>query len=204
MPLQILFAATFFVSVGMLLDITFLVSNLPLVIGIVVAVLLLKFLTTAFSLRLLGYSFSTAVTTGFFLAQVGEFSFVLERAGRELNLFPAGMEATGSKTFIAATVLLMVITPTLSDLGRKVASRFTDASDETEPETADSLESQQEESLPAVPENLQNHVVLAGYGASARAFSRLLQAAGDSTNCGYAQPYQSTRGRITGNPCAAR
>ncbi len=39
MPLQILFSATFFVSVGMLLDVGFLFTNLPLVIGVVVAVL---------------------------------------------------------------------------------------------------------------------------------------------------------------------
>ena len=49
---------------------------------------------------------AASLATGFYLAQVGEFSFVLERAGRELGLFPADMAETGSKTFIAATVVL--------------------------------------------------------------------------------------------------
>ena len=46
LPLQILFSATFFVSVGMLLDLGFLVSHLPLVAAGIAAVLLVKVLTT--------------------------------------------------------------------------------------------------------------------------------------------------------------
>lgn len=176
LPLQILFSATFFVSVGMLLDIGFVFANLPLVLGIVVAVLVLKLLATTISIKVLGYSTATAVTAGFFLAQVGEFSFVLERAGRELNLFPAGMEDTGSKAFIAATVVLMVLTPTLSQFGRKMAARFAGPSAEPVPDEGP-MDQPEESRLPDEHENLQNHVVLAGYGAAARSFSRLLKSA---------------------------
>ncbi|MEM8487026.1 MAG: cation:proton antiporter [Bacteroidota bacterium] len=177
LPLQILFSATFFVSVGMLLDPAFLFTNLPLVLGVVVLVLLLKFLTTAFSLRVLGYSLSTAVTTGFFLAQVGEFSFVLERAGRELDLYPAGMETTGSKTFIAATVVLMVLTPLLSQLGQKLVARLQPAGSSEEPSEMESQGTEEETQGSEEHFTLQNHVVLAGYGATSRAFSSLLKAA---------------------------
>lgn len=97
LPLQILFSATFFVSVGMLLDLGFLVQNLPLVLGIVVVLLLLKAVIAMASVRMLGYSLPVAAATGLTLAQVGEFSFVLERAGREVGLTPAGMGADGAR-----------------------------------------------------------------------------------------------------------
>lgn len=181
MPLQILFAATFFVSVGMLLDLGFLASNLPLVIGVVLLVLLIKLCTAFFSMKALGYSLPTSIAVGFYLAQVGEFSFVLERAGRELNLFPAGMAETGSKTFIAATVVLMVFTPTLAELGRKLALRFkTNAEDDSTQEMLEHAEDMLKhagEAQQAAHDDLQNHVVIAGYGPAARSFSRLLKAA---------------------------
>ena len=55
LPLQILFSATFFVSVGMLLDVSFLINNLPLVFGAIAIVLIIKILTTGISLKTLGY-----------------------------------------------------------------------------------------------------------------------------------------------------
>lgn len=176
MPLQILFSATFFVSVGMLLDLGFLVANVPLVLGVVILVLAIKLFTAFFSMKVFGYSLPTSIAVGFYLAQVGEFSFVLERAGRELSLFPAGMAETGSKTFIAATVVLMVFTPTLAGFGRKLAARF-------QPEIAPEAEAPEassampEISTPSSHDDLENHVVIAGYGPAARSFSKLLNAA---------------------------
>ena len=58
------------------------------------------------------------------LAQIGEFSFVLERAGREVNLTPLDWGAAGSQTFIAATVVLMVATPFLMKLGNVLSEKL--------------------------------------------------------------------------------
>jgi CPA2 family monovalent cation:H+ antiporter-2 len=92
LPLQILFSATFFVSVGMLLDLNFLVMNLPLVLGAIAVVLIIKILTTGISLSALGYKLPVAASVALMLAQIGEFSFVLERAGREVGLTPLAGE----------------------------------------------------------------------------------------------------------------
>src|SRR5690606_21508304 len=110
LPLQILFSATFFVSVGLLLDVGFLLSNLLLVLGVVACVLAVKVLTTALGLLPLGFKPAQAAGVGLVLAQVGEFSFVLEQSGRAAGLAPAG----GGQTFIEATVVLMVLTPMLA------------------------------------------------------------------------------------------
>src|SRR3712207_1929080 len=88
LPLQVIFSAVFFVSVGMLLDLGFLGRNLPLVAGAAAAVLTVKVATTAASARLLGYRTPVAMGSGLVLAQIGEFSFVLAREGGEVGLTP--------------------------------------------------------------------------------------------------------------------
>jgi hypothetical protein len=60
-----------------------------------------------------------AITAAFLLAQVGEFSFVLEQTGRAAGLSPAGVGASGSQAFIATAVLLFVLTPVLDTIGRR-------------------------------------------------------------------------------------
>src|SRR5262249_13041197 len=160
LPLQILFSAVFFVSVGMLLDIGYLVTHLPLVAAEIAAVLLLKVVTTGVSVVALREPPAVAVATALMLAQVGEFSFVVERAGRQMGLSPVGLGPMGSQAFIATTVVLMVLTPFLTGAGGAAARRVARASvKEEEGETAE----------PAVEgPRRENHVVVAGYGQAAR------------------------------------
>lgn len=152
LPLQILFSAAFFVSVGLLLDLGFVVQNLPLVLGAILGVLLLKALLVGASVRILGYGLGTTAASALLLAQVGEFSFVLERAGREVGLSPAGLGDAGTQTFIAATVLLMGATPFLAQLGGGLERRLGREVVRNEPATAGEM----------TP--LQDHVIIAGYG----------------------------------------
>jgi monovalent cation:H+ antiporter-2, CPA2 family len=171
LPLEILFSATFFVSVGMLLDVGFLVRHLPLVFLGIVAVLVVKVLTTAGAVRALGYPLPVASVSGLMLAQVGEFSFVLERAGREAGLSPAGLGDSGAQAFIAATVVLMLLTPALTALGVRVAGRIERRHAAAEPTAP-------EAPLPAHFDHLADHVVIAGYGQAARCLVRVLEGSG--------------------------
>ena len=123
MPLQILFSATFFVSVGMLLDLGFLLDNLPLVLAAVLVVVALKTAVTAASVRLMGLVTPTALGGGLLLAQVGEFSFVLNQVGADAGLSPAGLGERGGATFVAASVILLLMTPFLADAGLRLDSR---------------------------------------------------------------------------------
>ncbi len=121
LPLQTLFTAAFFLSVGMLLDPAFLWENLGLVAGVAVAVLVLKAAVAAVGARLLGSPLGVALATGLTLAQIGEFSFVLALAGAEVGLLPGGI-ASGSQILIAVTVVLMLATPGLIALGPRLAA----------------------------------------------------------------------------------
>ncbi|MDY7094697.1 MAG: cation:proton antiporter [Acidobacteriota bacterium] len=178
LPLQILFSATFFVSVGLLLDPGFLLREPLLCLGLMVGVVVLKALTTGISLKVLGYGAGTLGFSSLMLAQVGEFSFVLERAGREVGLFPAGMAERGSQAFIAVTVVLMVLTPALAQLGKKVRSR---KEEKATARKVAAVATPDEAAATAVADRhgeLRDHVVLAGYGGAAKALAPILQRRG--------------------------
>jgi hypothetical protein len=59
--------------------------------------------------RLLGQRPASAAAAGFLLAQIGEFSFVLQRVGAEAGLSVAGQGADGDQAFIATTVVLIAV-----------------------------------------------------------------------------------------------
>ena len=168
LPLQILFSAAFFISVGMLLDVRFLALNLPLVAAAVALVLAVKVLTTGASVLALGYGAPVAAASGLALAQVGEFSFVLERSGRDAGLSPGGLGEVGSQTFIAATVVLMVVTPLLMQAGSRLARKMEERHEHKGAEAMDAASSG------AHAADIEDHVIVAGYGQAARRLVRVL------------------------------
>lgn len=172
LPLQTLFSATFFVSVGMLLDVSFFLGNFLMIASIVLAVLAVKVLTTGVSVISLGYKMPVALASGLMLAQIGEFSFVLERAGRAVDIFPAGMAETGSQIFIASTVMLMILTPFLARLGMGLNARIGGMTEGTG--IVEDGSTIKHSNLPA----LENHVIIAGYGKYARKLAKVLSGTG--------------------------
>ena len=171
MPLQILFSATFFVSIGMLLDVGYLARNLPLVIGLAIGVVVIKLFATASAALLLRQPRAVVVSGALVLAQVGEFSFVLERAGEEAGLVPAGL-ANGTDAFIAVTVLLMALSPFGVRWGESLAGRL-ESADSNSPARRPAVDLDD----PADHEPLQDHAVVNGFGPRARRIVSALELA---------------------------
>ena len=170
LPLRTVFNAAFFVSVGMLLDLNVLLDMLPLVLGAAAVVLIVKALITTFSLLALRMPLRIASGTGLLLAQIGEFSFVLDVAGRNVGLSPAGLGAPGQQVFIAATVLLMLATPLLAQVGPTVGrtlERWLGALREPE---ADLEMNGAGHGL-----DLEDHVIVVGYGPGGRRLASVLR-----------------------------
>jgi len=164
LPLRMLFNAVFFVSVGMLLDVGFLAGHLPAVLGIAAGVLLLKVILTSGAVLALRYPVRIAVVVGIGLAQIGEFSFVLERAGEAAGLSPVGMGADGTQYFIAVAVILMTVTPFLVQLAPRVGTWIQRAVSPGSDPGADTA--------PAT--GLEDHVILVGYGAAGQRLAHVL------------------------------
>ncbi len=172
MPLQILFSAIFFVSVGILLDLRFLLTHLPLALAVIGVTLLVKIITTGLSVRVLQYKLPVTAASALMLAQIGEFSFVLERAGREVGLSPAGMAESGSQSFIAGTVMLMVLTPFLMQIGSRLAGKIERKT------TARAVAGMEAAPVPESVHQISDHVIVAGYGQAARRLVHVLSGSG--------------------------
>jgi CPA2 family monovalent cation:H+ antiporter-2 len=166
LPLQILFSATFFVSVGLLFDLGFVLQNPLLVLGVIGAVFAIKLATTGIGLRVLGYGMGSAACASVLLAQIGEFSFVLERTGRGVGLFPAGFEVGGPETFIAATVALMIATPFVYPLAERIRRGSLQRRE-------DQPVARSDEDIDRQPE-LRDHVIIAGLGDVGRRLAQVL------------------------------
>jgi len=75
LPFRDLFTSFFFVSIGMLLNVSDLFAHPLPIFAAVIGLLLLKAVISGFVGSLLGLSFRAALLVGFSLAQIGEFSF---------------------------------------------------------------------------------------------------------------------------------
>ncbi|WP_138430944.1 cation:proton antiporter domain-containing protein [Fodinibius saliphilus] len=171
LPLRTIFNAVFFVSVGMLLDLQYVIEHPLLLLGTAAVVILLKLLVTSTSLIILGYPVRIAAAAGLALAQIGEFSFVLERAGRMAGITPAGVGEIGSQTFIAVSVLLMILTPFLLESGPGLGSLL--AKTPLKKLGQDTGKLGADEHL-----DFEDHVIIVGYGPAGRHLEQVLHNTG--------------------------
>ncbi|MEA2001818.1 MAG: cation:proton antiporter [Actinomycetota bacterium] len=135
LPFQAVFAAIFFASVGMRLDVGFVFENLLLVLGIAFAVIVVKIVSIGVAVRLFGQVSAVVVATSILLSQVGEFSLILVQVGEDAGLSPAGVGTDGRQVFIATAVLLIALTPVLYNLAIKAGTNVYYRSADPEAET---------------------------------------------------------------------
>jgi monovalent cation:H+ antiporter-2, CPA2 family len=109
LPLRDLFATLFFVSVGMLLNPTFIAAHWTQVAIFVLLLIVGKTALAAVSAYIATRSAWSAVLVGVGLAQIGEFSFVLATLGHTSGLLPDSLY----NLFFAGAVVTLAISPTL-------------------------------------------------------------------------------------------
>ena len=83
---RVLFVALFFVSVGMLLDISFLINHWQQTAILVMAALITNIFINAIILKLSKFSWKESLYAGVLLSQIGEFSFVLAAVGHQASI----------------------------------------------------------------------------------------------------------------------
>jgi len=81
LPLRDAFTSFFFISIGMLLDLDFLMLNPAFIILLALGVMALKALIGGFATSVLGLPLRISVLIGLALSQIGEFSFILSQVG---------------------------------------------------------------------------------------------------------------------------
>ena len=171
LPFRDVFNSLFFVSIGMLLSLSALVNDIAVVLLLVIGLILGKALIVWAIVRILGYPQRIATMVGLGLAQIGEFSFVLAKAGQGANLLPE----TDYQRFLAASIISMIATPFLiaaaPQIGHFVQSIFKDGS-------AADVENSEEDIHLTSSGGLQQHVIIVGYGLNGRNLGRVLRAVG--------------------------
>jgi len=103
-PVRDLFAAIFFVSVGMLIQIDSLREHWFAILAISLATIFGKLLTTTAGAILAGQSLRHSIQAGMSLAQIGEFSFIIATLGLSLGvisgfLYPVAVAVSAITTF---------------------------------------------------------------------------------------------------------
>jgi monovalent cation:H+ antiporter-2, CPA2 family len=164
MPFREIFASFFFVSIGMLFDVHVLLAHPIEILLLTLGVLLLKMLLTPAAVVLLRMPVGEVLLTAAALAQVGEFSFVLSRAGLKVGL----IDPESYQLFLAISVLTMCCTPLVMSLAPGVVAwlmrqplpqrleRHLHHDDPADPALR----------LPEPP--LHDHLIVVGYGLNGR------------------------------------
>lgn len=106
-PFRVVFVAAFFVSVGMLIDVDYVLNNAAKLAMLVVAIVVVNTLLNAGMLRILGSSWRRAGYGGALLSQVGEFSFVLVALAHTGKLLPDD----GYRLFVAIIAISLILSP---------------------------------------------------------------------------------------------
>ncbi len=89
LPLRDAFTSFFFVSIGMLLDVDFLLQNPAYILLLALGVMVLKALIAGSVIALIGLPLRITILVGLALSQIGEFSFVLSQVGLGNGLLSA-------------------------------------------------------------------------------------------------------------------
>ena len=165
LPFRDVFNSLFFISIGMLLSVGALTSNILVVMLLVSGLILIKALIALALVRLLGYSVRVAAMTAIGLAQIGEFSFILAKTG-----VPEGLlSELDYQRFLAASILSMIAAPFLIKaaprIGYAIQSLF-GASSALEPNVA---------SYQPEDHELNGHVIIVGYGFNGRNLAKVLR-----------------------------
>lgn len=117
-PFKDTFTSFFFVSIGMLLDLHFVIDNFMLVALTVGLVLFIKTIIAGATGFVLGHTFRGTVMVGIALCQVGEFSFILAKFGIQQSL----ISERYYQLFLAVAVITMSVSPFLMMVSKPLAS----------------------------------------------------------------------------------
>lgn len=172
LPFREIFLSFFFVSVGMLFDVTFLYEHIFVIIGLVLLTFIGKFVAATLAVRAIGASFKEAFIVGFSIFQVGEFSLLLAKEGLKYDL----LDPTTYQYFLAVSILTMAVTPFILKKREDLACRILNA---PIPSTIkNKLDPKKEIPLGDLDEeSLSDHLVIIGYGLNGKNLAKAAKSA---------------------------
>jgi CPA2 family monovalent cation:H+ antiporter-2 len=162
-PFHDVLLGLFFITIGMKLDLGAVIAQWPLVLTLAVLPVLFKFGVVTALAKLFGATAGVALRTGLYLAQAGEFGFVLLALATGEGLLPPGLQSP----VLASMVLSMLATPFIVMYSNRIVMRLS-ASDWL-------MQSVAMTSIARRAINTEAHVIIAGYGRSGQNLARILE-----------------------------
>jgi CPA2 family monovalent cation:H+ antiporter-2 len=160
-PFRDILLGVFFVSIGMLIDLQLFVSHSLLIVGLTVGLMVIKGIVVALLVKWRGSDSETAWRSGLALAQGGEFCFALMAQMQQNSMMP---EALGD-LLLAATFCSMLLTPLLLRAAPRIAAVL-----HRKPNQEAKIEE-----ISALNADLNQHVVICGYGRVGQSIGRFLR-----------------------------
>ena len=165
-PFHDVLLGLFFISIGMLLDWRLVLERWPLVLLLLIVPILFKAAVVTGLSRLLGASTGVSLRTGLYLAQAGEFGFVLLTLAQKNALVPPAL----LNPILASMVLSMLATPFIIMYSNRIVLKLV-ASEWLQ-------QSLQMTSIARKAINTNQHVIICGYGRCGQNLARILEAQG--------------------------
>ncbi len=161
-PFHDVLLGLFFITIGMLLDWRLVIERWPLVLVLTVLPVLFKMGMVAVLAQLLGATAGVSVRTGLYLAQAGEFGFVLLTLAQQNALVPPEL----LNPILASMVLSMLATPFIIMYANRIVMKL--VSSEW------MHQSLQMTSIAKKSINVNKHVIICGYGRCGQNMARML------------------------------
>jgi CPA2 family monovalent cation:H+ antiporter-2 len=165
-PFHDVLLGLFFISIGMMLDWREVTQNWPLVLLLLLVPVLLKLVLITALAWALGSTQGVALRTGLYLAQAGEFGFVLLSLAQGSALVPPNL----LNPVLASMVLSMLVTPLIVLNANTIVMKLV-ANEWMQ-------QSLQMTSIARKAINTQRHVIICGYGRCGQNLARMLDQEG--------------------------
>lgn len=159
-PFRDILLGVFFVSIGMLIDLQLFLSHSLAILGLTVGLMVIKGVVVALLVKWRGSDSETAWRSGLALAQGGEFCFALMAQMQQSRMLPEGL----GDLLLAATFSSMLLTPLLLRAAPRIAAVL---------HRKPNQEAQIEE-ISALNADLNQHVVICGYGRVGQSIGRFM------------------------------
>lgn len=162
-PFHDVLLGLFFISIGMMLDWRMVFERWPLVLLLVTLPVLFKAVIVALLARGLGATAGVSMRTGLYLAQAGEFGFVLLTLAQANALVPPAL----LNPILASMVLSMMATPFIILYSNRIVMKLV---------SSEWLQqSLQMTTIARKSINVNKHVIICGYGRCGQNLARMLE-----------------------------
>jgi monovalent cation:H+ antiporter-2, CPA2 family len=165
-PFHDVLLGLFFISIGMLLDWRLVLERWPLVLLLMTLPVLFKLVLVTALARSLGATAGVSLRTGLYLAQAGEFGFVLLTLAQQNHLVPPAL----LNPILASMVLSMLATPFIIMYSNRIVMKLV---------SSEWLQqSLQMTTIARKSINANKHVIICGYGRCGQNLGHMLEREG--------------------------